>query len=85
MLNGLTRAAAGGQASSQQQGQGEGLFSGLNQNQNQSAFHEARGQGAEGQPRVTTSRFTYSGGARLFPRDANNPEPRMEPVDDITK
>jgi E3 ubiquitin-protein ligase RNF115/126 len=84
MLNGLTRVA--GQAQGQQErGQGEGLFSGINQNQNQSAFHEAQGQGAPGLPRVTASRFTYTGGARLFPRDANNPEPRMEPVDDITK
>ncbi|KAH4070529.1 hypothetical protein HBI56_138600 [Parastagonospora nodorum] len=80
MLNGLTRVA--GQAQGQQQrGQGEGLFG---QDQNQSAFQEAQGQGAPGQPRVTASRFTYTGGARLFPRDANNPEPRMEPVDDIT-
>jgi E3 ubiquitin-protein ligase RNF115/126 len=85
MLNGLTRVAAGAPAGPQQRGQGEGLFSGPNQNQNQSAFHEAQGQDADGQPRVTASRFTYSGGARLFPRDANNPEPRMEPVDDITK
>lgn len=37
--------------------------------------------GQDGQPHV--HRFTYSGGARLHPRDANNPEPRLEPVDDI--
>jgi E3 ubiquitin-protein ligase RNF115/126 len=83
MLNGLTRAAA--QPSGQQaRGQGEGLFSAPNQNQthDQSAFQAAQGQG---QPNIQTSRFTYHGGARLFPRDANNPEPRMEPVDDITK
>jgi E3 ubiquitin-protein ligase RNF115/126 len=35
----------------------------------------------DGQPHV--HRFTYSAGARLHPRDANNPEPRLEPVDDI--
>jgi E3 ubiquitin-protein ligase RNF115/126 len=86
MLSGITRAA--GQVQGQQsRGQGEGLFSAPNQNQNQnrSASEEARGQGADGQPRVQASRFTYTGGARLFPRDANNPEPRVEPVDDITK
>jgi E3 ubiquitin-protein ligase RNF115/126 len=82
MLNGLTRAATQPQGQ-QPRGQGEGLFS--VPNQNQSAFNEAQGQGAPGQPRVTGSRFTYTGGARLFPRDGNNPEPRMEPVDDITK
>jgi hypothetical protein len=88
MLNGLTRAAAQAQPQGQQpRGQGEGLFSGPNQNQNQdqSAFQEARGQATGAQPRVQTSRFTYHGGARLFPRDLNNPEPRIEPVDDITK
>jgi E3 ubiquitin-protein ligase RNF115/126 len=83
MLNGLTRAAIPPQAQ-QARGQGEGLFSTpvQNQNQNQSAFQEAQGQG---HPNVQTSRFTYQGGARLYPRDANNPEPRVEPVDDITK
>jgi E3 ubiquitin-protein ligase RNF115/126 len=84
MLNGLTRAATQPQGQ-QQRGQGEGLFSAQNQNQNQSAFNEAQSQGMPGQPRVTGSRFTYTGGARLFPRDGNNPEPHMEPVDDITK
>jgi E3 ubiquitin-protein ligase RNF115/126 len=84
MLTGITRAA--GQAQGQQsRGQGAGLFSGLNQDQRQPASEEARGQGGDGQPRVQSSRFTYTGGARLFPRDANNPEPRVEPVDDITK
>ncbi|KAF2650812.1 hypothetical protein K491DRAFT_608127 [Lophiostoma macrostomum CBS 122681] len=28
-------------------------------------------------------RFTYTAGARLYPRDAENPGPRMEPVDDL--
>ncbi|KAF2025671.1 hypothetical protein EK21DRAFT_116601 [Setomelanomma holmii] len=86
MLNGLTRAAQTQPPGQQPRGQGEGLFSGPNpsQNQNQSAFQEARGQAAGAQPRVQTSRFTYHGGARLFPRDADNPEPRIEPVDDIT-
>ncbi len=28
-------------------------------------------------------RFTYSSTARLFPRDANHPQPRFEPVDDL--
>jgi E3 ubiquitin-protein ligase RNF115/126 len=86
MLNGLTRAAVP-PAGQQPRGQGEGLFSGpdRNQNQNQSAFHEARGLDEQGQPRVHASRFTYTGGARLYPRDANNPEPRMEPTDDVNK
>ncbi|KAF1850765.1 uncharacterized protein K460DRAFT_272924 [Cucurbitaria berberidis CBS 394.84] len=82
MLNGL--AGVAGRPQGQTQGQGEGLFSGPNQTQNQSAFQESRAQGAAGQPEVRTGRFTYHGGARLFPRDANNPEPRIEPVDDIT-
>lgn len=86
MLNGLTRAAVGQQGQQPQgqqaRGQGEGLFSGAGQNQDQD---QNRSQSADGQPRIHASRFTYTGGARLFPRDANNPEPRMEPVDDITK
>jgi E3 ubiquitin-protein ligase RNF115/126 len=85
LLQGLNRLPQG----QQQRGQGEGLFAGPNQNQNQgqnqSAFHEARSQDAQGQPRVQASRFTYTGGARLYPRDDNNPEPRMEPVDNITE
>ncbi|KAH7084240.1 hypothetical protein FB567DRAFT_77991 [Paraphoma chrysanthemicola] len=87
MLNGLTRAASQPQGQ-QPHGQGEGLFSGPNQAQNQqqeqSAFQEARGQTTGAQPRIQTSRFTYHAGARLYPRDPNNPEPRIEPVDDIT-
>lgn len=74
MLNGLagagSRTQTPGQGQSQQRGQGEGLFS---------------GPSGTSQPQVRTGRFTYHGGARLFPRDANNPEPRIEPVDDITK
>lgn len=30
-------------------------------------------------------RFTYTAGARLYPRDANHPGPRMEPVDELNK
>lgn len=82
MLNGL--AGAAGRAQGQQRGQREGLFSGTNPAQSQSAFQESRGPGTEGQPQIRTGRFTYHGGARLYPRDANNPEPRIEPVDDIT-
>jgi E3 ubiquitin-protein ligase RNF115/126 len=82
MLTGL----AAGQAQGQQaRGPPVGPFSRPNQNQNRSASEDTRGQGADGQPRVHASRFTYTGGARLYPRDANNPEPRVEPVDDITK
>ncbi|KAJ4354159.1 uncharacterized protein N0V89_005892 [Didymosphaeria variabile] len=35
----------------------------------------------EGGPHV--HRFTYSSGARLHPRDSNNPGPRLEPVDGL--
>jgi E3 ubiquitin-protein ligase RNF115/126 len=62
MLNGLTRNAA--QQGQQPQGQ-----AGPNQNQNQSAFQEARGQGQDGQPRV--SRFTYTSGAQMNPDQEN--------------
>jgi E3 ubiquitin-protein ligase RNF115/126 len=93
MLTGLAGVAAGGaarplgQQQGQAEGQGAGLFSGPTQNQDQSAFQEAqaRSQSPPGQPQIRASRFTYHGGARLFPRDANNPEPRVQPVDDITK
>ncbi|KAJ4364681.1 hypothetical protein N0V83_009278 [Neocucurbitaria cava] len=86
MLNGLAGVAGRqpGQPQGQQRGQGEGLFSAPNQPGNQSAFQESRSQSLPGQPQIRTGRFTYHGGARLFPRDANNPEPRIEPVDDIT-
>ncbi|KAL6704925.1 hypothetical protein ACN47E_007470 [Coniothyrium glycines] len=90
MLTGLAGAAVGGAARpvGQQPGQeqGAGLFSGPNPSQNQSAFQEAqaRSQSPPGQPEFRTSRFTYTGGARLYPRDANNPQPHLEPVDDIT-
>jgi E3 ubiquitin-protein ligase RNF115/126 len=93
MLNGIAGAAVRAQGQQPQgqppqgQGQGQGLFSGPNQNQtqDQSAFNEARSQGADGQPQIRATRFAYHGGARLYPRDANNPEPHIEPVDDITK
>lgn len=75
MLNGLTGAAA------RPLGQGEGLFAGARQNQNQSAFEESRNQGPTGGPQVTG--FTYRGGARVYPRDGNN-SGRPEPVDEIT-
>jgi fission 1 protein/division protein 1 len=94
MLNGLAGAAARpqgqpqdqshGQPQGQPQGQGEGLFSGASPNSNQSAFQESRNQGAERGPQFPGGRFTYHGGARIFPRDGNNPG-RVEPVDEITK
>ncbi|CAO2653755.1 Nn.00g031660.m01.CDS01 [Neocucurbitaria sp. VM-36] len=86
MLNGLAGVAGRQppQPQGQTRGQGAGLFSAPNQPGNQSAFQEASSQGGAGQPQIRTGRFTYHGGARLFPRDANNPEPRIEPVDDIT-
>lgn len=97
MLTGLAGASAAGaarpqgqqqeQSQHQTQGQEEGSFPGLSQNQAQSAFQEAqaRSQSPPGLPQFRTGRFTYHGGARLFPRDANNPQPRVEPLDDITK
>jgi E3 ubiquitin-protein ligase RNF115/126 len=36
-----------------------------------------------GDPHVR--RFTYSSGARLHPRDGDNPGPRLEPVDGLNK
>lgn len=39
--------------------------------------------GPDGQPQV--HRFTYSSGARLYPRDGDNPGPRLEPVDGLNK
>lgn len=91
MLTGLAGAAAGGaprspgQQQGPPQGQGAGLFSGP-QDQDQSAFQEAqaRSQSPLGMPQVRAGRFTYHGGARLFPRDANNPQPRVEPVDEMS-
>ncbi|KAI9718557.1 MAG: hypothetical protein M1812_004008 [Candelaria pacifica] len=41
------------------------------------------GLGGEAQPGMARSRFAYNSTARLWPRDANNPQPRMEPVDDL--
>ncbi|KAH8723648.1 hypothetical protein GQ44DRAFT_620018, partial [Phaeosphaeriaceae sp. PMI808] len=69
MLSGIARAGA------QQQ-----LQQGQDPDQSQAAGQETRSEGTEGQ---TRARFIYHGGARLHPRDANNPEPRIEPVDDI--
>lgn len=77
MLTGIARAGAQQQMAQQARSQSPG--------QSQSESQETRGEGAEGQPRVHASRFVYHGGARLHPRDTNNPEPRIEPVDDITK
>lgn len=93
MLTGLAGAAVGGGAQQQgqrqgpPQGQGAGLFSGPGQDQNQSAFQEAQARSTSppGQPQFRTSRFTYHGGARLYPRDDSNPQPRVEPVDDIAR
>jgi E3 ubiquitin-protein ligase RNF115/126 len=51
------------------------------------------GQGAQGQGMPTSGfgqttgghRFTYTAGARLHPRDPNNPGPHLEPVDELNK
>lgn len=91
MLTGLAGTALGAQTQQRpQQGQGEGLFStpdrgqAQSAGQEQSAFQEAHNQNTS-PPQFRTTRFQYHGGARLFPRDSNNPEPRMEPTDDLTK
>jgi hypothetical protein len=51
-------------------------------------------QGQEGQstqastpggPQIHTHRWAYTPGARLHPRDTNNPGPPMEPVDELSK
>ncbi|KAI9696835.1 MAG: hypothetical protein M1836_005197 [Candelina mexicana] len=34
-------------------------------------------------PGMAGGRFAYNSTARLWPRDANNPQPRIEPVDDL--
>lgn len=66
MLNGITRAATQSQGQPPQ-GEGAGLFSGSAPNQDQSAFQEARSQGANGQPRVSRFTYTTGGGARMDP------------------
>ncbi|EDU47923.1 RING-finger-containing ubiquitin ligase [Pyrenophora tritici-repentis] len=84
MLNGLTGAALRPQG---QAGQTEGPFSrsppGTGENPNQTAFQEAQNQGAQGGPQIHGGRFTYRGGARIFPRDGNAAG-RAEPVDEMT-
>lgn len=96
MLNGIVANATRpqgqpqGQTQGQSQGQGEGLFPGSSreqresQDQNQSAFQESRNE-RTGSPQIRTGRFTYHGGARLYPRDFNVPQPRVEPVDNIAR
>lgn len=83
MLTNLARVS--GQTQDQQWGQGEGLFSGQTDGQSHSAHEEAESESGRRQPQPRTGRFIYHGGARLYPRDANNPGPRIEPVDDISK
>lgn len=51
---------------------------------NQSTFQES-GNPPTNTPQVRTGHFTYHGGARLFPRDANGPQPHVEPVENIAK
>jgi len=86
MLNGLTGAALRPQG--QAQGQAEGPFSrpppDARANANQSAYQESQDQGAEGGPQTGGRRFTYRGGARIFPSDGNGAG-RAEPVDEMTK
>lgn len=83
LLNGIVGTAVRPQGQTLGSSQPSGPTAG--QNQNESAFQEARGQGAEGQNPLRTGRFTYHGGARLYPRDANNPQPHIEPVDNLAE
>jgi hypothetical protein len=61
--------------------------------QNQDGQDGQGGQGAPGQGLPTSGfgqtpgghRFTYTAGARLHPRDPNNPGPHIEPVDELNK
>lgn len=89
LLNGLVGSAARspGQGQARDQGQEsqqrQSTESERDQDRgDQSAFNESRNQGPDGsQPRI--GRYTFHTGARLYPRDANNPQLRVEPVDDI--
>ena len=83
LLNGLVAGAA-----PRGQGQGAGLFTPFpdvaSTNPDHTAREETQGVNAPGGPRVTGGRFTYHGGARIFPQNGHNPA-RTEPVDEITK
>jgi E3 ubiquitin-protein ligase RNF115/126 len=84
MLNGLI-VGGGAQGQALAQGQGQGLFSGVpGTNRDLTAPQHSRDESAAGGPHVSGGRFTYHGGARLFPRDGNNAA-HAEPVDEITK
>lgn len=56
-------------------------------------YGDHQNQGAEGQNSSEAGsgttpgghRFTYTAGARLYPRDADNPGPHMGPVDELNK
>lgn len=41
--------------------------------------------GPDNGPHVHRHTFTYTSGARLQPRDTDNPGPRLEPVDELNK
>lgn len=41
--------------------------------------------GPDSNPNVHRHTFSYTSGARLHPRDSNNPGPRLEPVDELNK
>jgi E3 ubiquitin-protein ligase RNF115/126 len=61
-------------------GGGAGLFSGV---AGSNPDHTAREEPQSRTPHVSGGRFTYHGGARVFPGNGNNPT-RTEPVDEIT-
>lgn len=87
LLNGLVGTAVRPPGSDQGQTQGQtNEEHGADRDQDQggqSASQETNHQSTDTPP-IRTGRFTYHGGARLFPRDATNPQPHVEPVDDIT-
>lgn len=72
-------------------GGGGGPFGGAGAPQSPRGEHNAQDAEGQGMPRSGSGttpdghRFTYTAGARLYPRDANNPGPRMGPVDDLSK
>jgi hypothetical protein len=87
LLGNLIR--GGGQAQNQNANQPGGQSSqGPGQEGQNPQGQNPPGQNPQGQTTGTLPgghRFTYTAGARLLPRDANNPGPHMEPVDELNK
>ncbi|KAF1976501.1 hypothetical protein BU23DRAFT_565669 [Bimuria novae-zelandiae CBS 107.79] len=75
----LTNLLQGGPQGPQRQAQGQGQAE-AGDGQGGSAPRS----GPDNGPHVHRQTFTYTPGARLHPRDGDNPGPRLEPVDDIS-